>query len=358
MVDDVSAQPTLRGLRVALLMHGSMLDPENGKTGLPMLRQSDLEIVAVIDRATAGRSVSDVMRSPDIRAVPIVRSIDEALRYRPEVLVIGFAPLGGRLPHDCRADVVGALRAGLSVAGGLHHSLSGDPEFAAAVHPDRWIWDVRREPPGLKPGRGSAATLACRRILFVGTDMAVGKMTASLEMHRLARARGLRSGFVATGQTGIMISGEGVALDAVRVDFAAGAIEAEVLRQGAGCDVLWIEGQGSLLNPASTATLPLMRGSQPTQMILVHRCGVDHLLDLPDRRIPPLAQVVQLNEAVASAAGMFGTPRVAGIALNTWRLDDSAAKAEVSRIRHETALPVTDVLRFGADPLFDAVLQG
>src|SRR6185437_8157258 len=130
------------------------------------------------------------------------------------------------------------------------------------------------------------------------TDMGIGKMTASIEMDRAARKRGLRSKFLASGQIGICIAGEGVALDAVRVDFASGAIEQLVMRTGEGHDILWVEGQGSILHPASTAWLPLMRGSVPTHMILCHRAGHEGIARQPWVKFPPLREIAALYEAV------------------------------------------------------------
>jgi uncharacterized NAD-dependent epimerase/dehydratase family protein len=187
--------------------------------------------------------------------------------------------------------------------------------------------------------------------------MANGKMTAALEMDRAARRRGIRSRFLATGQIGIVIAGEGVPLDAVRVDFAAGAIEQMVLRHGDDHDILFVEGQGSLLHPASTATLPLLRGTMPTHLVLVHRAGQRHIARVPWVSIPPLPEVIRLYEQVAAASREFTRRRVAGIALNTAYLGgDAEARAAVDAVAAETGgLPVTDVVRFGADALLDAL---
>ena len=171
------------------------------------------------------------------------------------VLVVAVATTGGVLPDDFRAELADGLRAGINVVYPLHGRLSADPELAPLVQSGRWIWDIRIEPEGLMPGTGLAAALACRRVLTVGTDMAIGKMTASLECDLAARSRGLRSRFLASGQIGIALDadGDGVPLDAVRIDFASGSIEQLVLRHAPDHDVLWIEGQGSLLHPSSTA---------------------------------------------------------------------------------------------------------
>lgn len=341
--------------RLALLQHGGLLSP-NGKTGVSLLRYSHAEVVAVIDRETAGRSLRELTGLPLVRDIPIVASVAEALPHGPEAVAIGIAPVGGRLPDPWLEELRLAVRAGVSVWVGLHQELGKDPEIAAALRPGVYVWDMRREPPSLRNGRGLARSLACARVVFVGTDMAIGKMTAALECDAAARRRGLRSKFIATGQAGMMIAGDGVCIDAVRVDFASGAIEAEMLQHGPANDALWIEGQGSLLHPASTATLPLIRGAQPTHLVLVHRAGANCIRDLPDFPIPALDKVVALYENVAAAAGAFAKVPVAGIALNTWGLSEAEARRYVESAAAITGLPCTDTIRFGAEPLLNAIL--
>ncbi len=340
--------------RMAVLLHGG-LRGEQGKTGLGLLRYGHFPVVAVIDREQAGGSLAQL--TGIAKDIPIVASLQEALVYKPEVLVIGIAPSGGQLPPEWREELRQALQAGLSLVNGLHTPLAEDPQLQQWLQPGAWIWDIRREPPGLGVGKGLARSLACRRVLTVGTDMAVGKMSTSLELHRASLKRGLRSRFLATGQTGILISGDGIPLDAVRVDYASGAVEQLVLRYGFDHDILHIEGQGSLLNPASTATLPLLRGSQPTHLILVHRAGQTHIKGMDYVPIPPLSKVIELYEQVATAAGAFAPVPVVGVALNTFGWEEEAALAQIRQVEAETGRPCTDVVRFGADPLLDAILS-
>ena len=242
---------------MVLLQHGG-LDSLTGKTGLAMLRHRRGPIVAVIDPAHAGGSLEAITGIP--RAVPVVADLKEALRHGPKVAVVGLAPSGGRLPEPLRLDALAALNSGLSLASGLHTRLGEDPAFAAACRPGRWIWDLRQEPCDLVVAQGRATTLLCQRLLAVGTDMAVGKMSACLALRDAAMEQGLPCRFVGTGQAGILISGTGVPLDAVRVDYAAGAVEAAVLQAAEGLSpegLVVVEGQGSLCHPGSTATLPL-----------------------------------------------------------------------------------------------------
>lgn len=339
--------------RVAILLHDGIRSGQ-GKTGLAMLRYSAANLVAVIDRECVGQSLPELTGIP--RDLPIVASAADALIYQPTVLVIGIAILGGELPSDWRQDLQQAIAAGVSIVNGLHTRLSQDAEFTKLLGPHQWIWDVRVEPANLPVGTGRARQLDCLRVLTVGTDMAVGKMSTSLELHRASLKQGLRSAFLATGQTGIMIAGSGIPLDAIRVDFAAGAVEALVL-QASDNEILHIEGQGSLCNPASTATLPLLRGSQPTHLILVHRAGQTTIERYPEVPIPPLREIVRLYETVAAAGGSFAATPVAAIALNTARLTERAAQQAIKQVEIETGLPCTDPVRLGSNRLLEAILR-
>lgn len=339
--------------RLALLMHDGV-DKPLGKMGFGLMRYGAAPTVVVIDRTRAGEDLRAITGLPC--DAPIVASVREARAFAPDTLVPAIAPSGGALPPDWLPEIKEGLAAGMSLVNGLHRPLAHDPELASRVQPGRFIWDVRQEPAGLVNGTGRARSVPARRVLLVGTDMANGKMTAALELDRAARGRGLRSRFLATGQIGIAIAGEGVPLDAVRVDFASGAIEQMVLRHGYDHDVLWIEGQGSLFHPSSTATLPLLRGAMPTHLILTHRAGQETIARVPWARIPPLPEVIALYEAVAGAGGGLPAVRVVGVALNTAHRDADAARRALEETAAQTGLPTTDVVRFGAAPLLDAVL--
>lgn len=340
--------------RLALLMHDH-LTLSNGKMGLGMLRYSELPIVAVVDRLHAGGDVPTL--TGIARQVPIVATSEEAAALGANALLLGVANTGGILPPDWWDTLKAALRSGMSLVNSLHAPLADHPDLAPLLHADRFIWDVRVEPPGLPNGMGRAKDVPAKRVLTVGTDMAIGKMTAAIELDRAARRRGFRSKFLATGQTGICIAGEGVALDAVRVDFATGAVESLVLKHGYDHDLLFVEGQGSLLNPASTAWLSLIRGSIPTHLILAHRAGQQAIRTADWVKIPPLLEVIALYEAVTAAGGAYPPARVVGITLNTAALDDRAAQEAIAATESETGLPVTDVVRYGAEPLLEAIVR-
>ena len=344
---------------VVLLQHGG-LDSLTGKTGLAMLRHRQGPIVAVIDPAHAGQRLQDV--TGIARSVPVVADLAAALPYGPRVAVVGLAPSGGVLPEAMRADVLAALLAGLSIASGLHTRLDDDPALHAAVQPGRWIWDLRREPATVQVAQARAADLSCRRVLAVGTDMAVGKMSACLAVHEAALRAGVSSAFVGTGQAGILISGTGVPLDAVRVDYAAGAVEAAVMEAASSLPetgLVLVEGQGSLCHPGSTATLPLLRGTQPTALLMVHRARQTCIERVPQIPLPPLQDLIALCEALAAIGRPIGSapaPKVRALALNTARLGEPKATALSRELSEQLGLVCRDPIRHGAEELLEALL--
>ncbi len=338
--------------RIAVLLHGGLKGTQ-GKTGLALIRYRPDQIAVAIDQEATGESLATLTGIPV--NIPVVGSMAEALAYKPDWLAIGIAPSGGVLPEAWLGEVELAVANGLSIANGLHTKMAALPQLPIALKPGQIIWDMRQEPPGLKVGTGAARSLKAKRVLFVGTDMSVGKMSAALEMARSAQAQGIKAKFLGTGQAGIMIAGSGVPLDAIRVDFAAGAIEQIMMQAGDAYDLLLVEGQGSLLHPSSTANLPLLRGSQPTDLILVHRAGQTSIRNFPDIPIPPLPDVIALYESLAYAAGAFAPAKVVGIALNTGHLDQVAADQAIAEVRSNTGLPCTDVVRYGGELLVEAI---
>lgn len=335
--------------KIAIYMEGALGDP-SGKMGYGVLRYSPNPILCVIDSRHTGRDAEAVTGIP--RPVPVVADVEEARAMGADVFLLGIAPGGGMIPPDWTPVIDRAIALGMSVVNGLHDRLG---DRYALLAPDQYVWDIRKEPAGLTTGTGAARELPNRRALLIGTDMAVGKMTAGLEIWTAAKARGIDARFVATGQIGITIVGTGVPLDAVRVDYASGSIEAEVMAQAEGSLIL-VEGQGSLIHPASTATLPLLRGSCPTHLVLCVRAGQERLLRVPWVEIPPLRRFAQMYEDLAEACGAFARPKCAGVALNTFGMPVEVAQGWVERIAEETGLPTCDPVRDGAETLVDALM--
>jgi uncharacterized NAD-dependent epimerase/dehydratase family protein len=340
--------------RLAILAEGLFAD-SHAKTAHGVIRYGQREVVAVIDSTHAGRTAAEVVPFCE-RPVPIVATLAEAVARGAQCLLLGVAPLGGRLTPEWRATLLAAAHAGLDVEAGLHTLLADDPELrAAAAARGVRLRDLRQAPedltvpaaPGERPG-------GVRVVHSVGSDCAIGKKAVTLELDRAARARGLRSAYVPTGQTGVAIAGWGIAVDHVLADYVAGAA-ARLVEEGAGRgELLFVEGQGALFHPAySGVTLGLLHGLLPEALVLAHRAGSTATEDYPSVPLPPLAELADAYERVCAP---LRATRVAAIALNTSGLDEGAARAACAQAEAATGRVADDPVRFGADRLLDAVL--
>jgi uncharacterized NAD-dependent epimerase/dehydratase family protein len=342
--------------RLAILAEGSF-GHVRSKTAMGVIRYGSRPVVAVIDSTSAGRNAREWFG--ERFDIPVVATLEEALRHRPDALLLGTAPQGGKLPPPWRAVVLGAIDAGLDVIAGLHEFLGDDPEFAAAAaRRGVTLTDHRRPPERCEVTEGRVHLPGRKVILTVGTDCALGKMSVALELRRAAREAGLDAAFVATGQTGIMIEGWGVAVDRVISDFLNGTVEWLVAEGEAQGEWVFVEGQGSLDHPAySAVTLGLIHGATPHAMVMVHEVGRDEhhgWEGKPGSAIKPLPAFIRLHEQVAA---LVAPSAVAAVALNTSRLDESRARAAIARVAEETGLPCDDPYRFGGERLMDALRE-
>lgn len=277
----------------------------------------------------------------------------EAVAAGVRTLILGVAGAGGHVGAELIEDAAAALEAGMNVASGLHERLRDQPRLAAlAAERGLRLFDVRDPPAGLTVGKGTPR--AGRRLLTVGTDCSVGKMYATLALTEGLRARGLAADFRATGQTGILIAGEGVAVDAVVADFISGAIERLApARDDGGWDL--IEGQGSLFHPSfAGVSLGLLHGAQPEALVLCHEPGRPHLRGIPGRALPGLAECLARNLEAARLTSP--DVRAVGICLNTSGMERGAALALCAATEAETGLPCTDPIALGVDPIIDRLL--
>jgi uncharacterized NAD-dependent epimerase/dehydratase family protein len=339
-----------RSQKLAIYMEGELVG-DFAKMCYGILRYSPNEVAAIIDSEHTGQDVKDLVASP--RSAPVVADINAALELGADVLVLGIAAPGGHIPSEWLPAIDEAVQKGMCIANGLHDRLASRfPNLKAG----QWIWDMRVEPEGLSTGTGAATSLANRRVLMIGTDMSIGKMTAGLELYRGALQKGVKAEFVATGQIGITITGRGIPLDAVRVDYASGAMEREMLAT-AKADLVIVEGQGALIHPGSTANLPLLRGSCPTHLVLCHRAGQQTLRRLPHIKIPPLSDYIRLYEDLAEACGTFPRPKAAAIAVNTSHLGAQEAVSALQEIEQTTGITTDDPVRNGPDRLLESVLK-
>jgi uncharacterized NAD-dependent epimerase/dehydratase family protein len=332
--------------RYLALAEGYSGDDHYGKTTYGVIRYGSDPVVAVLDSDRVGETVE---------GVPVVGTVADALAYEPTTALVGVAVAGGRLPPVWRGILRDAIEAGLDVEAGMHEFLADDPELSPlAKEHGVELRDYRRPPADLSVPTGENLTHGAGVVLTVGSDCAVGKKTVAVELDRAARARGIRSVFVPTGQTGIMIEGWGIAVDAVVSDFLAGAAERLVVEGSKRGDLLFVEGQGAILHPQfSGVTLGLYHGAAPHALVLVHRAGDVEIEGVPGHPIPPLPQLVSLYEQLALPVR---PAPVAAIAVNTGRLSNEEARKAVDAIAAETGLPAHDPVRFGPEGLLDAVL--
>lgn len=280
-------------------------------------------------------------------------SVAEAVAKGAKTMVVGVVNAGGVLPRHWIATIVAALDAGMDVATGLHTRLSSIPEIAAAAERNgRRLHDVRHSSEHFATGKGTKRPGL--RLLTVGTDCSVGKKYTALALEKEMRARGLDADFRATGQTGVFISGRGVAIDAVVADFISGAAEwISPAADPAHWDV--VEGQGSLFHPSfAGVSLGLLHGSQPDAFVVCHEPtrtkmrGVQHPL-------PTIRDVIEL----VTTCGRLTNPaiRPIGIAINTEHLDETEARRVCEEAAAFHDLPASDPVRFGVAPLVDRLLE-
>ena len=339
--------------RYAVLADGWFAN-RHAKTAHGLIRYGRDEVACVIDSALAGRRVLDVMSNllePARGDTPIVASLWEALEFRPTSVLVGLAPPGGRLPEAWMRSLREAAEHGVEIVSGLHQRLA--PELPGAK-----VWDVREPPEGIPIFSGEGFGVEPPVALAVGTSSAIGKMTAVLEIQRAASRRGTRAEFVPTGQTGAVIAGWGICIDAVVSDFAAGASERLVL-EAAGRepapDLILVEGQGSIAHPAySGVTTALLHGSCPDCLIL---CADAHGPEdelFPGVPFPEPKNIARLYEDLAA---LTKPAPVVAVSVNTSAIGDAAeAEALLDRVSEQTGLPTADPVRGNPGPILDALL--
>lgn len=268
-------------------------------------------------------------------------------------LVLGIASAGGSLGPDLVNDAAAALEVGMNVAAGMHERLRDEPRLASlAAERGLKLVDVRDPPEDLAVGKGYPR--AGRRLLTVGTDCSVGKMYTTLALTRALRSRGVTADFRATGQTGILIAGEGIPVDAVIADFISGAVERLApARNDDGWDL--IEGQGSLFHPSfAGVSLGLLHGAQPEALVICDQPGRPHMRGIVGRPLPGLSETLERNLEAARLTSP--AVRAVGVCLNTSGLDRSAALRLCARTEDQLGLPCTDPIAFGVEAIIDKLL--
>tara|TARA_R110002096_G_scaffold51390_1_gene134312 strand:- start:7504 stop:8505 length:1002 start_codon:yes stop_codon:yes gene_type:complete len=279
-------------------------------------------------------------------------SFDAAVAAGAQTLVIGVANRGGKISRAWQAELIEALEAGLDIASGLHNLLRDEPALVAkAAELGRELFDVRI--PSVEYPIATGVRRTGKRCLPVGTDCSVGKMYTGLAMEKEMLARKMNATFRPTGQTGILITGDGVPLDAVIADFMAGSVEFLTPDNDADHWDL-IEGQGSLYHASySGVTMALIHGGQPDALVLCHEPTREHMRGLPDYKLPSLEEL--RDTALILARVVNPDVKVVGISVNTQHLDDAQATAYLAETEARMGLPTVDPFRHGASRLVDAL---
>jgi uncharacterized NAD-dependent epimerase/dehydratase family protein len=350
----MSSQVSYEANRRLLILAEGVFSPLLSKTANGAILYLNEQVIAVIDSTKAGRTVQEILGYGG--TIPIVRNLQEGLQYAPTHLLIGVGHFGGRLPDEWMVTLREALEQKLNLLSGLHTILSDNPELKLkANHCGVTITDYRKIPQGSEVvARGTWKTRRAKVILTVGTDCNIGKMTTILEIYKEFRRRGLKSDFVATGQTGILIRGRGIAVDSIISDYIAGSIEREIDQsESEGFDYIFVEGQGALTHIGySGVTLGLMHGVMPDAMILCHQPA--RLTNGYGFPIPDLNHLIILHEQLVN---IFRKTKIVCIGINSIRLSSNESLEVSTIIEKETGLPTIDALKFGAARLVDALLE-
>jgi uncharacterized NAD-dependent epimerase/dehydratase family protein len=336
--------------RKMIILTDGHYDAHAAKTAICVVRYQPEEVVAVLDRDLTGKTCGQVMGTGG--QIPFVDSLEAA----PEAntLLIGIAPPGGKIPAAWRPLVLEAIARRLTIVSGLHDFLCDDAEFSrAATECGVTLVDLRKNDEYDVASR-EGLRADCLRIHTVANDCSCGKMVVAVEVAAGLNRAGTDAGFVATGQTGIMVAGSGICVDRVISDFVSGAAEKLILANQHH-DVIVVEGQGSLFHPRySGVTLGLLHGLMPDGLILCYEMGREVIFGMEEIPLPSLEKAVEFYE---SAANIMHPCRVIGVAVNGQHYADADVAAECRQVEDRLGLPTCDVIRHGPEKLVEAVLE-
>lgn len=335
--------------RKIILLTEGYTNPHQGKTARNLISYKSEEVLAIFDRQNVGKWSKELL---GVGSVPI---IDKLENYPDaDTLVIGVATAGGKIPKDYRPIILEAISKGMNIITPTHEFISEDAEFKfLAKKFGVKLVDLRKNNEKEVANRKGLRE-SCLRIQTVGNDCSLGKMIVSLEINIALKKAGYNSKFAATGQTGILIEGDGIPIDAVVGDYINGAAEKLVL-QNQHHDIIMIEGQGSLFHPRySSVTLGLLHGSIPHGLIMCYEMGREFVAGMDRIKLPSLSKAIEVYEQMAS---IMHPCKVIGIAINSRNFTKEEADKERIKVKNEFGLPACDVIRHGANELAEEIIK-
>ena len=335
--------------RFVVLCHDAFNYIKN-KTGNMLIRYRPDEVVAVIDREKVGSNCEEEVGVGG--DTPVLANFNASLHLKPDTLVIGNATQGGFISEEYRQEIINAINAGCDVISGMHQFLNDDDDLRSRAE-ERGVQliDLRMPPSPPHFPTGSWQNRKIPVLLIVGTDCDTGKMTTAWELSKRLKDRGRKIEFIGTGQTGILLSGSGVPIDAVKADFMAGEIEYLIDNVPNDTELIIVEGQGALTNQFyAGVTLGLMHGAMPDYMLMTHDPTRD--LDVTDFPMTTMKHVMNLHINLMKS---FKQSKFIGINLLTFAFDDQKALKIIEDSQKEFAMEATDLIRFGDKGLLDAI---
>ena len=353
----------------------------HAKTATGVVKYGNWQVKSIIDSSNIGKSFIELSKintrsnssldhssNKVLNDIPIVKNLEDALQIsKIDALLIGIAPVGGQIPETWIQIIKEAISKKIHIISGLHEFLNEIPELASlAKEKEILLWDVRN--PELYSSSASQSVAKqkprpekLKVITMVGSDCNVGKMCTALEIVQEIKKHKRKAEFLATGQTGIMISGSGVPLDRVIGDFMAGSIENELHKiiQEKDPEFIIVEGQGSLLHPGySGVTLSLIHGSNPEYLVLCLKAGLEYIQGDYKVKIPSVTELIEIYEtASAWIQTSSQSTKIIGISINTSELDEVSAYKLLKDIESETQLPATDPIRYGTENICKRILE-
>ncbi len=335
--------------KIVILSHGAFNYIKN-KTGNMLIRYRTEEVVAVLDRTKSGITAYDELGYGE--NIPVLDSFDDCIDFKPDTLVIGNASQGGFISDEYRLEVIKAIEFGCDIISGMHHFINDDEEFVQLA--ERFnvsLFDLRRPPDPPNFPKGSWHKRKIPVLLIVGTDCDTGKMTTAWEVSERLKSKDRKVEFIGTGQTGILLSGAGVPIDAVKADFMAGEIENMIDKVPDDTELIIVEGQGALTNQYyAGVTLGLLHGAMPDYMLMTHDPARD--LDVTDY---PMASMKLVMDMHLDLMSNFKESKFIGINLLTFALSDEEAKKEIDKVKNDYGMPTTDLIRYGSNELIESI---